>query len=177
MMEGFTKEGKIRFYGASNYSLERLKQAGEYCRSRHLNGFQAVSNMWSLAVPNADWNLDNKDMFAMDRPLYQWHKQTGMPSIPYTSGAKGFFAKLDQGRELSPSVRQSYYNNENLNIYSRLKAISRELNISVYALSLAWLTNQPFQTIPVASISRPEQLDDFITASECRIDPDEIRPD
>ena len=52
MMEGFVKEGKIRYYGASNYSLDRLKRAKEYAKSVGAQGFCAVSNYWTLLKEN-----------------------------------------------------------------------------------------------------------------------------
>ena len=66
MMEGFVKEGKIRYYGASNYSVARLARAKEYAESIGAQGFCAVSNYWTLLKENEGHPL------SADNTLVTW---------------------------------------------------------------------------------------------------------
>lgn len=52
ILEELKKEGRIRYYGFSNYCTERLKQIEKCLRDRNLPGITAVSNQWSLAGIN-----------------------------------------------------------------------------------------------------------------------------
>ena len=52
MLEELKKEGRIRYYGFSNYRTERLKEIAQCLRERNLSGITAVSNQWSLAGIN-----------------------------------------------------------------------------------------------------------------------------
>ena len=51
-MEELKQEGKIRFYGASNFPRERMDEAVRYARENGIQGFSAVSNQWSIASVN-----------------------------------------------------------------------------------------------------------------------------
>ena len=52
ILEELKKEGRIRYYGFSNYRTERLKEIAQCLRERNLSGITAVSNQWSLAGIN-----------------------------------------------------------------------------------------------------------------------------
>lgn len=181
-LEDFRKEGKIRYYGGSNFTLDRLKEYGKAAAAMGAQGFSAVSNQWSLARKN--WEADtagDKTLVAVDQAEYDWHRETGMPLIPFTSTASGFFDKLRAacpqvkdgkllGSEaelgLPEQVKAFYLNERNLKIYEELASLSRETGHSVFTLSLAYLLNQPFQVIPVSAVSRLEQLSGLLEASE-----------
>ena len=44
LMEGFVREGKIRYYGGSNYSVDRVSEGMRYAAEKGLRGFSAISN-------------------------------------------------------------------------------------------------------------------------------------
>ena len=57
-LEAFKKEGKLRYYGFSNFKIERAEAARKYMESRSLNGPYAISNQWSFASVNTDSNIN-----------------------------------------------------------------------------------------------------------------------
>lgn len=169
ILEKLRKEGKIRYYGLSNYHIERVKAAREYLRGKGLSGPYAVSNQWSLASINPGGNT-NPDPTLVEFSLeeYKWHQSTGVPSIPFSSTAMGFFEKVKRG-QVSPDMRKAYWNEENLKIYHNLLSLEKETGQSLQTLSVAYLLNQPFQVFPVGGVRNVEQLDDFLRASELRV--------
>lgn len=187
LLEGFRKEGKIRYYGLSNYSPERIRQAKTYLESRGVPGPWAVSNQWSLAVLNSpEERKADPTLAAFSAEEFAWHQKTGVPMIPYSSTAMGFFEKLkragvcvqngqltDSGKAeemLPPSVKASYWNEQNLKIYEKLLDIQKETGHSLQALSAAYLLHQPFQVFPVGSARDPEQLVGFLEADEVTLE-------
>ena len=58
ILEELKKEGRIRYYGFSNYRTERLKEIAQCLRERNLSGITAVSNQWSLAGINPGGNTN-----------------------------------------------------------------------------------------------------------------------
>src|SRR5262249_41578104 len=44
--------GKIRYFGCSNWRLERIKEAQQFASTQGLPGFVGNQLRWSLAVPN-----------------------------------------------------------------------------------------------------------------------------
>lgn len=171
IMEGFVKEGKIRYYGASNYTRERMEAARIYADKTGINGFTAVSNQWSMAEVNPGCNINSDpSLVMMDKAYYQWHEQHQVPIIPFSASAYGIFQKRLLGQQLSAEMKKAYTNHKNDVIYQGLCLMSEETGLSVYALSVAWLLNQPFQVFPVASVSKVSQLKDFFEASEVVLD-------
>lgn len=182
ILEKLRAEGKIRYYGLSNYRAERIRQAREYLSSRGLNGPWAISNQWSLATVNPGKNV-NQDptLEQFTEEEYQWHKETKTPVIPFSSTAFGFFEKLKKagvqvkGGELisegnpemiPAAIRAAYWNEENLRTYERLMDIQKETGHSLQALSVAWFLEQPFQVIPVGSARNPGQLAGYLEAGD-----------
>ncbi len=175
MLEIFARKGLIRFYGASNYKLTRMVTANQIASTGKIRGFSAVSNQWSLASANSGSNINPDPSLAfMTEGFYKWHKETLTPMIPYSSTAFGFFEKLRSAgsdeRKLPGDMRATYVNERNMRIYKELSRLSGELGVSVHALSLACLTNQPFDVIPINSVRNTQQLKDIIQASEVELD-------
>ena len=182
-MEGFIAEGKIRYYGASNYRLNRMKQAVEYSKKNNYQGFSAVSNQWSLAEMHPESRANSDPTLAyMTEEFEQWHKETKMPSIPYSATASGFFEKLLNANpqvkdgvlitpydklELPEHIKKAYINEKNLKTYEKLLELKEKYNVSLYTLSVACLINQPFDVIPISSVRNIEQLNGFLQASGC----------
>ena len=185
-MESFVAEGKIRYYGASNYRLNRMKEAVAYSQKNNCQGFSAVSNQWSLASVNPESRASSDPTLAwMTKEFYQWHKKTKMPSIPYSATASGFFEKLFNAKplvkdgilitpydniELPEYIKKAYINETNLRTYEELLKLKDKYNLSLYTLSVACLLNQPFDVIPISSVRNIEQLNGFLQASDIVIE-------
>jgi len=186
IMEALVKEGKIRYYGASNYTTERLKTAAEYAKKNGYHGFSAVSNQWSMASMNLGGNTNpDPTLVEVLKEEYNWHIETGMPLVPYTASAKGFFTKLlkenpeiKEGKLITPidqlkisePLKKAFLNKRNLQIFEDLKKWQVETGYSVQALSIGYLISQPFQVIPITAVGNTEQLNDIFTASEIVLD-------
>lgn len=166
ILEELVKEGKIRYYGASNFCLERLEEAYAYADIHRGQGFRAVSNQWSLAVegePGGDMQSPapgDPTMVKTDQALYEWHRHTGMPLVPYSSSAGGYFARLETGR-LPAGMAAKYDTDRNLGIYRLLQEESARCGISAFGLGQAFLLAQPFQVYPATAVSSPDQMAEF----------------
>jgi len=185
LLEKLKKEGKIRYYGLSNYKVYRTEQARSYLKSKGLEGPYAVSNQWSMASINPGKNTNpDPTLVEFTEEEYEWHLQTQIPSVPFSSTAMGFFEKLkkagvkaENGRLVSEGSRaaidaslwEAYYNEDNLRKYETLLRLQKETGHSLQALSLAYLISQPFQVFPVGAVRNTEQLKDFLEAGEMEL--------
>ena len=168
--------GKIRYFGCSNWSPLRIKQALEYASKHGLKSFVANQMMWSFAIPNKE-AIKDKTMVLMDENGFELHSNTKLAAIPYSSQAKGFFSKAyTYGLEnITGELRDIYLNEENKERFERLKKLSKKLSKSVGQLSLAYLTSQKeFITIPIIGSHTKDQLADSMAASDLILNQEEI---
>ena len=162
--------GKVTRFGFSNYRTERVRTAVAYMGNDWQKYFVGVSNEWSLAMENAAGYSPANGMTAVDRELRELAGKKGFGIFPFSSVAHGFFSKLQQcgavyadGKWTNTESfrgRKDWLSDANGAAYNNLLAESRETGISVNTLSLAYLLHEP-NTIPVMSVSRPEQLEEL----------------
>lgn len=182
VLEALKKEGKIRYYGLSNYRVDRLDRAKKYLSEKGLAGPYAISNQWSLATVNQEGNANpDPSLVLMGEDLYQWHKETETPLVPYSSTGLGFFEKLaaagvnvkdgqvlsiENPSALSEQIKAAYWNEKSLRDYEKLVQIQKETGHSLHALSVAWLYSHPFQVWGLGSARNVEQLRGLCEASD-----------
>ncbi len=162
LLESFVRAGKIRYYGGSNYTVERMKQAKAYADAAGLQGFAGLSNMWSPAVQNPDCPLSKDDtLVRLENADLAALAQLGLTLIPYSSTAKGWFAKTAAGNS-NERLDAIYKNEENLALLDRLSeaaALDRipiQTALLIYMRSLGDFEGLPI--IPITSCSTLDQL-------------------
>ncbi|HAU85408.1 MAG TPA: hypothetical protein DCW90_07875 [Lachnospiraceae bacterium] len=184
-MDQLVEEGKIRYYGASNYSVERLKEAEAYAKKHGKQGFSAVSNQWSLASKrDAAIEAEKKDgsLITTSYEQYCWHVNSKKPLVPYSAIAEGFFFKMYQGgRRIHMDNRVTkqedvsvYWTDRNMMIYNDMLKLNKELGLSFISMSIAYLLNQPFEVHPVCGVSDLGQLDDIFRGADIRLPEDMV---
>lgn len=165
--------GKIRYFGCSNWRVERIAAAQAYAAQKGITGFVANQMRWSLAQINPT-ALGDPTTVAMDRETLAFHQQTGIAAIPYSSQAGGYFQKLAEGREIRPNQQKVYGLPENRDRLARLQSLSQETGHSVSQLVLAYLTNQPFATIPIVGCRTVAQVEDSMRAGDVRLTSEQV---
>jgi aryl-alcohol dehydrogenase-like predicted oxidoreductase len=170
------REGKIRYFGCSNWKLSRVMEAQDYAEKHSIRSFVASQIMWSLAAPSPDAPVDPTTA-AMDGETLEYHKQSGMTVIPYTSQARGFFTKVAAGgpESLKDWVKAVYYNDENLRRLERIKKVSGETGASINTIVLAYLASQPFITIPIVGPQTVQQLEECLEAVDLELAPETVK--
>ncbi len=160
-LEEARQQGKIRWYGCSNWSLERIREADETAKTDGLSGFICNQLMWSLADINASAIWD-KTLNFMDIPTWQYHLQTGKSAMCYTSMANGYLSKKLSQTPLHPAHSAKYTNPQNDQILSIIK----KSGLPAGAVSLAYLMAQPFSTVPIAAFRTDAQLAEAIKSCD-----------
>ena len=169
------RAGKIRYFGCSNWSASRIREAQAYAEAHGLQGFSGDQMMWSLAVINRAAIADTT-IVVMDDELRRLHAQGGLAAIPYTSQANGLFQKMAAGvaDQMRPNHQAVYGSPENQARFQRVMALARELSTTVTAIVLGYLQSQPFVTVPIAGCQSPEQLADSAAASDVRLTAEQV---
>lgn len=166
--------GRIRYFGASNWTPARITEAQNYAKSRGHQGFVAIQPFWGLAAPNREVAAQTGYGLYYEDGLQPLH-QAGMTVVPYSSQSRGFFSKLAQGEaQLPKGLADIYLNDVNRRRFKAVTALAGQRGVPVSELVLAYLTSQPYPTLPIIGASRPEQLKDSVKALDIKLTAPEL---
>lgn len=165
VLEQARANGKIRYYGCSNWPPSRIQQV----RRQDFPGFVCNQIMYSLADIN-EYNISDKTLVLMDREFYKHHCETGLNVMAYTALAKGYFTKKATGQSMPAQTARWYSNPSNERIFAELTHKAHSLNFSLSELELAFLMHQSFATVPIVSFSNQQQLEQGIKSCDLILD-------
>ncbi|BDI30493.1 NADP-dependent aryl-alcohol dehydrogenase [Capsulimonas corticalis] len=171
-----TDAGKIRYFGASNWKPARIAAAQDAAHAEGMRPFSANQLLWN-AAPLAGPPYGDPTTAWMDEEAYAYHRRTGLNVIPYQSQAYGLFQRMWEGTldQMNPGFRGFYKAEESAARYERMCVVMEETGLSITQVTLAYLTSQPFTTVPIVGCRTREQLADCMTALAVRITPAQVR--
>ena len=144
--------GKVRAIGASNYDADRLRQAAEVSRTRHLPRYDTLQPLYNL--------YDRKEFEAELLPLCVEEK---ISVIPYFSLASGFLtgkyrSEADAAGKSRGERVKKYLNPRGMRILDALDEVAAAQDATPAEVALAWLAGRPTIAAPIASATTLEQL-------------------
>lgn len=172
VLENARREGKIRYYGCSNWKLPRIKEAVRVAAENGFEGFVCNQVMWSLATINKE-KLSDSTLVIMDKETLQFQQEAKMNIMAYTSMAKGYFAKRLSGKVVTEPNASIYGNAINDSLSQYLKKLSDE-GLSPMAVSMGYLMKQKVPTVPIISFRDEKQLNEAIEASFVTLDDEKM---
>lgn len=160
-------EGKLRYYGCSNWALDRLRAANEYAEKKKYSGFVCNQILDSLAKVNAE--IPAKDgMIALDQEYSAYHKHENLNLMAYMSMSGGYFKKRYNHVPLSQKAESLYKNEANDRIFAKLKELVNE-GYSITQLALHYVWAREYPSVPIVSFSRESQLMEALESCETDI--------
>ncbi len=173
-LEEHRRAGRIRAYGGSNWSPERLQAANEYAAAHGLQGFSASSPNLSLAVQNEPIWADC--LSASDPASRAWYERTHMPLFAWSSQARGFFTGLYSPDDLeNEEMVRVYYSAGNWERLRRASEIGRQKGFTANQVALAWVLHQPYPVFPLIGPHTVDELKSSVAALDLELSPDEVR--
>ncbi|MGC8804701.1 MAG: aldo/keto reductase, partial [Candidatus Ratteibacteria bacterium] len=168
------KAGRIKIFGGSNWTLERIDQANEYARKKGLEGFSAVSNNFSLAQMLAPvWEDVISSSDARSR---RWFEEKQIPLIAWSSQARGFFTGRYSPEDKSDAqMVRCWYSQDNFKRLERVRELSEKLNVPMTAIALAYVLNQKF---PIFAIIGPRTINEtraYLKALEIELTDEQLQ--
>jgi aryl-alcohol dehydrogenase-like predicted oxidoreductase len=153
------RAGKVRYFGVSDHTGNRLIEA------RIASAQMGIAPM--VALQN-HYNLLHRGEYEGDLARVADRQGLGvMPRFALASGflsgkyrSRGDIAKNGRGAEAA-----TYLSRRGLKVLSVLDRIAASHDVAVATVSLAWLLTKPNVVAPVASASRPGQVDDLVAAA------------
>jgi aryl-alcohol dehydrogenase-like predicted oxidoreductase len=149
VLNDLVKAGKIKVFGGSNWTLDRVRKANAYAKRKGLQGFSVVSNNLSLAeMVKPVWG---GCLHAHDAASRAFLKKTQIALLPWSSQARGFFVPSRARPDLrdDASLVSSWYSDDNFKRQARAIELAAKKQCETINVALAWVLHQPYPTFPL----------------------------
>jgi aryl-alcohol dehydrogenase-like predicted oxidoreductase len=165
--------GRMRAFGGSNWSHQRLGEALDYAGAHGLVPFVASSSNFSLAVMNEPpWpgaisaTIEGKG----------WYKEQQFPLLAWSSQAQGFFTGRAAPENYSDAeMVRVWYNAGNFERLARSSALGKQKEVSANTIALAYVLCQPFPIFALIGPRTQEETRTSTQALEVALNPGELR--
>jgi aryl-alcohol dehydrogenase-like predicted oxidoreductase len=162
------KAGKARYIGASSM------HAWQFCKALYvadLHGwtrFVSMQNHYNLL-----YREEEREMLGLCRA-------EGVGVVPWSPLARGLLARPWQtttDRLATDEVAKKLYaktTNEDRAVVERVGEVAQARGIPRAQVALAWVLSKPVVTAPIVGATKPQHLEDAISALSLKLDDDEI---
>ena len=169
LLNEYVADGRIRAFGASNWTRARIEEANGFAAEHGLVGFSFSSPNLSLARQiEPPWE---GALSASDPESRAWHERTQMPLFAWSAQAQGWFSG-----NYSPDadVLRVYESADNRERLRRARELGAAKGADANAVALAWVLHQPFPTWALVGPRTLEELHASAAALELTLTPDEV---
>lgn len=148
-------KGKIRSFGASNWTFDRIFEANLYAQKTNQNGFCASQALYNMAVCSKVWD---STLAIIDDEEKKKYDKSRFPVFAFSSQAKGFFEKYGSD-SLSAKAKDRYLNDETVKIYKLIKERAEKSGDTISHTALTMLIEKSnFDVFPIIGPSNVRQL-------------------
>ena len=174
ILNAHQRAGRVRAFGASNWTIERIEAANAYAREHGLTAFAAVSNNFSLArMVEPPWA---GCLSASDAASRAWLTKTQTPLLPWSSQARGFFTDRARPDDRSDAeLARCWYSDDNFRRLERVDELARRRGVLPINIALAYVLCQPFPTFPLIGPRTLSETRTSLPALDIDLTPDELR--
>lgn len=181
-LDGHRRAGKIGAYGGSNWSHERIAEANDYAAANGHAPFAASSPNFSLAAwvkpPWAECiSISGPDGEA----ARAWYAKEGMPVIPWSSLAGGFFSGRFTRENLASLLNsqdrtsaESYGTEDNFKRLDRAGELAKARGKTIPQIALAYILNQPVNVFGLCGARNAAEFAENAAAVSIRLSPEEV---
>jgi aryl-alcohol dehydrogenase-like predicted oxidoreductase len=175
--------GRIKVFGGSNWTHQRLEEANEYAYAHNLSPMSVSSPNFSLAeqvqnpfAPGCVTIAGDKNKEAQD-----WYTKNQMPVLAYSSLARGLFSGRVNREifEKDPDsidifCRTGYCCEENFVRIDRCQEIADEKGCTIPQVAMAYVLDCPMNAYPVIGAANRAELESSIGALNVKLTPQEV---
>ena len=170
--------GRIRAFGGSNWSHQRIAEANAYAEAHGLQPFTVSSPNYGLAEQVEDpWGPGCVSISGpQNRAARAWYRQYQMPVFAYSSLARGFFSgritreNFSETRSLLDNACLTAYCHEvNFRRLDRVWQLAEERGCTVPQLALAYVLSSPLNAFPLVGAATPGEYRENLAAFDLRL--------
>jgi len=177
--------GRVRAFGGSNWTHERVREANAYAETHGLEPFAASSPNFSLAEQvNPPWEGCISIGGRRGEAARAFYEGAQMPLFTWSSLAGGFFSGRFTRENLETFESyldklcvKSYGVEENFRRLDRVRVLAEEKGLSIPQVALAYVLSQPLNIFALVGCASGAEFRDNLEvarAGGARLDPEEI---
>ena len=159
-------DGKIRFFGASNYLAWRLADADAICKQHQWSEFTCVEQRFTYLRPNAGGDFGPQKL--IDRNLMSYCDARGKTMLSYTPLLRGAYVREDR------PIPTPYVSSDTDARLATLKKIATEIGATPNQVVLAWMMHRQPAIIPVFSARTPQQMKENLGALDVNLSTEQM---
>ena len=166
--------GRIRAFGGSNWSLDRVDQANAYAKASGKQGFALVSNNFSLArMVEAVWDGCVHSSDAVSR---KWFADRGLALFAWSSQARGFFVdgRSAPDKKDDAELVRCWYAADNFQRLERAREMAKKKGCLPINIALAYVLHQGFATFALIGPRTIGETRSSFRALDVKLTPDEV---
>ncbi|MBW7886296.1 MAG: aldo/keto reductase [Caldilineaceae bacterium] len=175
--------GRIRAFGGSNWTHERIRDANEYAAAHGLTPFAVSSPHFSLAVQYKEpWPNCITLTGADGERARHWYAEHKIPLLTWSSLAGGFFSgrfRLDNldtfTAYLDKLCIESYCYSDNFARLERATELARQKGCTVPQIALAYVLHQPLEIYALVGCANRDEFAANMVAFDLELTQEEIR--
>ncbi|TPW74799.1 aldo/keto reductase [Schumannella soli] len=166
------RAGRIGAFGGSNWTTVRMDAARAYAEANGRRGFTVLSNHFGLAEAlDVPWEGCEH---ATDAASKEWLERTQTPLFPWSSQARGFFARADPADTSDAELVRCYYSDGNFERLRRARELAARRGVAPTAIALAYVLAQPFPTFPLIGPRTLDETRSSLAALAIELSPAEV---
>lgn len=170
-------QGKIKAFGGSNWTKERIEEINEYAYKHNLKPFTFSSPYYGLANMKESFfaygltGLTGEDK----KEARAWYQQTQMPVVAYSTLGRGLFTgKVKKPGQLHPFwVKAAFGYVENFERLARCEALAKKKGCTLSQLAIAWSLHSEMNVFPIVGASRVETMQSSVAALDIALTEEE----
>lgn len=182
----YVKEGKIKAFGGSNWTMARLQAANDYAKASGQIPFALSSPNFSLAEQVEEpWDNCVSISGPKGEAERAWYAKEKMPLFTWSSMAGGFWSgRYDRGDMDRLSATGDYFEKllvkcygypQNFERLDRVKELAAKRGVTVPQIALSFVLSQPDLDIyALVGSANAAELQSNIAASEITLTPEEV---
>lgn len=160
-IEELKKQGKIRYFGMTNFSLEDIEKADKVCTVNTIQGLYNMLEHNPSSYHRIPLHYRTKD------EILPYCQKNGIPFLPYsplfqglltgTFKENGNFTSQDV-RNANPKLNGTYFG-KYYSVVEKLKEATKDWGHSLNEIAINWLSNQEMIGPIIAGATSVEQFD------------------
>lgn len=175
--------GRIKCFGGSNWTHQRLEEANEYAYAHNLVPMDISSPNYSLAeqVKNP-WAPGCVTISGpQNEDAKSWYTENQMPVFAYSSLARGLFSGRvtrelfeKNPEEINNFCRTGYCYECNFVRLDRCAELAAEKNVTIPQIAMAFVIDSPLNVFPIIGAANRSEIESSLGALNVKLTPAEV---